>query len=194
MLPTRHRPYARFQLTNRHPGKTVPIRGTASPARTSYTKIPAVGAPDLGAARLTGRAIKCDAGAGALASAHPTGRRVQLPPRRSVDLRIGNRSIGYAILAHRVSYICRMTESLLMETYGTARRPGRPPAHPRPAGMTDATVQALGSLSAALEVSRSGSQNPDCHDDRTRMLERYGDPMTCEFADGRTVSGRRAHR
>lgn len=45
-----------------------------------------------------------------------------------------------------------MTESSLTDSYGSARRPDRLPAHDRPDGMTDDTVQALGSLSAALEV------------------------------------------
>jgi hypothetical protein len=36
--------------------------------------------------------------------------------------------------------------------HGSAKRPGRPVAHRRPAGLTDADVQALGKLSEALEV------------------------------------------
>lgn len=45
-----------------------------------------------------------------------------------------------------------MSESPLIGTYGSARRPGRPSVHPRATGLTDDTVKALGSLSAALEV------------------------------------------
>lgn len=37
--------------------------------------------------------------------------------------------------------------------YGTAPRDGRPPVKTRPDGMTDATVEALGKLSAALETA-----------------------------------------
>ncbi len=36
--------------------------------------------------------------------------------------------------------------------HGSAKRPGRPIAHRRPAGLTDVDVQALGKLSEALEV------------------------------------------
>lgn len=36
--------------------------------------------------------------------------------------------------------------------HSSAKRPGRPLAHRRPAGLTDAEVQALGKLSEALEV------------------------------------------
>jgi hypothetical protein len=36
--------------------------------------------------------------------------------------------------------------------HSSAKRPGRPVAHRRPAGLTDADVQALGKLSEALEV------------------------------------------
>lgn len=45
-----------------------------------------------------------------------------------------------------------MTESSLLDAYGSARRPGRSQVHARPTGLTDETVRALGSLSAALEV------------------------------------------
>jgi hypothetical protein len=41
----------------------------------------------------------------------------------------------------------------LRRRFGTARRPSREPAHPRPPGADDATVEALGKLSAALEVA-----------------------------------------
>jgi len=40
----------------------------------------------------------------------------------------------------------------LRARWGTARRPGRPLAHPRPDGVDDATVEALGKVSEALEV------------------------------------------
>lgn len=40
----------------------------------------------------------------------------------------------------------------LEQRHGTARRPERPVARPRPEGLDDATVEALGALSAALEV------------------------------------------
>jgi hypothetical protein len=40
----------------------------------------------------------------------------------------------------------------LGQRYGSARHPGRPVAHPRPPGATDADVAALGKLSEALEV------------------------------------------
>lgn len=36
--------------------------------------------------------------------------------------------------------------------HGSARRPGRPVVHPRPDGLDDATVEALGKVSEALEV------------------------------------------
>jgi len=36
--------------------------------------------------------------------------------------------------------------------HGTARRPDRPVAHRRPDGVTDASIDAVGKLSAALEV------------------------------------------
>lgn len=45
-----------------------------------------------------------------------------------------------------------MTNGPLEERHGTARRPERPSEHPRPEGVSDATVSALGKLSAALEV------------------------------------------
>jgi len=38
-------------------------------------------------------------------------------------------------------------------SHGTAKRPGRPVAHRRPAGLTDADVRALGKLSEALEAA-----------------------------------------
>jgi hypothetical protein len=40
----------------------------------------------------------------------------------------------------------------LRERFGSARRPERPTAHPRPAGTDDATVDAVGKISAAFEV------------------------------------------
>lgn len=40
----------------------------------------------------------------------------------------------------------------LPEKFGSARHPQRPSARPRPDGVDDATVEALGSLSEALEV------------------------------------------
>jgi hypothetical protein len=40
----------------------------------------------------------------------------------------------------------------LHQRYGGAQHPGRPVAHPRPPGATDADVAALGKLSEALEV------------------------------------------
>jgi hypothetical protein len=40
----------------------------------------------------------------------------------------------------------------LRSTWGTARRPDRAVAHPRPPGADDATVEALGKISEALEV------------------------------------------
>jgi hypothetical protein len=39
-----------------------------------------------------------------------------------------------------------------VERFGSAKRPDRPVAKPRPDGVSDATVAALGKLSAALEV------------------------------------------
>ncbi|MDQ2955729.1 MAG: hypothetical protein M3Y42_02050 [Actinomycetota bacterium] len=42
--------------------------------------------------------------------------------------------------------------SSLSDTYGSAKHPDRPVVHDRPAGMSDATVDALGKLSAALET------------------------------------------
>jgi hypothetical protein len=41
----------------------------------------------------------------------------------------------------------------LAERFGSGKRPGRPVAHPRPAGTSDQTVAALGKLSEALEVA-----------------------------------------
>ena len=41
----------------------------------------------------------------------------------------------------------------LRRAYGSARRPDRPPAHGRPPDVDDATVAALGKLSAALETA-----------------------------------------
>ena len=41
----------------------------------------------------------------------------------------------------------------LTERYGAASRDGRPPLKQRPAGTSDATVEALGKLSAALETA-----------------------------------------
>ena len=40
----------------------------------------------------------------------------------------------------------------LLERFGSAKHPSRPVAHPRPAGSTDATVDAVGKVSAAFEV------------------------------------------
>jgi len=40
----------------------------------------------------------------------------------------------------------------LRRRHGSARRPERPVAHPRPDGVDDATVEALGKVSEALEV------------------------------------------
>jgi hypothetical protein len=54
-----------------------------------------------------------------------------------------------------------MTDSPLTDTYGSARRPDRPPAHTRPAGMSDKTVRALGSLTAALEVAEHARDGHD---------------------------------
>jgi hypothetical protein len=42
--------------------------------------------------------------------------------------------------------------SELRERFGSARRPERPVAHPRPVGTDDATVAAVGKVSAAFEV------------------------------------------
>ncbi len=42
--------------------------------------------------------------------------------------------------------------SELPARFGSARHPERPVAHPRPAGSDDATVDAVGKLSAAFEV------------------------------------------
>ncbi|HZZ96041.1 MAG TPA: hypothetical protein VFE19_03440 [Jatrophihabitantaceae bacterium] len=41
----------------------------------------------------------------------------------------------------------------LLERFGSARHPDRPPAHARPDGFDDATVDALGKLSEALEAA-----------------------------------------
>ena len=41
----------------------------------------------------------------------------------------------------------------LVTRFGSAKRPDRPVAHDRPAGCDDATVAAMGKLSAALEVA-----------------------------------------
>ena len=41
----------------------------------------------------------------------------------------------------------------LRRRHGPARRPERPVAHPRPEGVDDATVEALGTVSEALEVA-----------------------------------------
>jgi hypothetical protein len=40
----------------------------------------------------------------------------------------------------------------LVARFGSAKRPDRPPAHPRPAGVTNEEVAAIGKLSEALEV------------------------------------------
>lgn len=40
----------------------------------------------------------------------------------------------------------------LRDRFGSARRPERPVVHPRPAGSDDATVAAVGKVSAAFEV------------------------------------------
>ena len=40
----------------------------------------------------------------------------------------------------------------LLGRFGSAKHPERPVAHPRPDGATDATVEAVGKLSAAFEV------------------------------------------
>lgn len=45
-----------------------------------------------------------------------------------------------------------MSTGPLERRHGTSRRPDRASEHPRPDGVTDATVSALGNLSAALEV------------------------------------------
>ena len=45
-----------------------------------------------------------------------------------------------------------MSDDDLIARFGSARRPGRPPGHPVPAGVNDETVTALGELSAAFEV------------------------------------------
>ncbi|WP_353647903.1 hypothetical protein ABLG96_13560 [Nakamurella sp. A5-74] len=45
-----------------------------------------------------------------------------------------------------------MANGPLEARHGTSRRPDRPSEHPRPGGVDDATVSALGKLSAALEV------------------------------------------
>lgn len=45
-----------------------------------------------------------------------------------------------------------MPNGRMEERHGTARRPERTSEHPRPDGVDDATVSALGKLSAALEV------------------------------------------
>lgn len=44
------------------------------------------------------------------------------------------------------------TDPGLLERFGSAKHPERPVAHPRPAGAGDATVDAVGTLSAAFEV------------------------------------------
>ena len=44
-----------------------------------------------------------------------------------------------------------MTDDLVAR-FGSARRPDRPPIHPRPDDVSEATVHAVGQLSAALEV------------------------------------------
>jgi hypothetical protein len=41
----------------------------------------------------------------------------------------------------------------LLDRFGSAKHPERPAAHQRPAGVDDATVEAVGQLSAALEVA-----------------------------------------
>lgn len=41
----------------------------------------------------------------------------------------------------------------LVDRFGSARHPDRPSAHPRPSGVSDELVAALGKLSAALEVA-----------------------------------------
>ena len=45
-----------------------------------------------------------------------------------------------------------MSDDDLIARFGSARRPGRPPGHPVPNGVSDETVAALGELSAAFEV------------------------------------------
>ena len=45
-----------------------------------------------------------------------------------------------------------MTDGPLTRRYGSAKRPGRPVAHERPDGVSDAEVEALGKLSEALEA------------------------------------------
>jgi hypothetical protein len=45
-----------------------------------------------------------------------------------------------------------MSTGPLAEKHGSAKHPERQPFHPRPAGVDDATVEALGKLSEALEV------------------------------------------
>lgn len=44
-----------------------------------------------------------------------------------------------------------MTDDLV-QRFGSARHPDRPSEHPRPAGLTDAEVEAAGKVSAAFEV------------------------------------------
>jgi len=44
-----------------------------------------------------------------------------------------------------------MSASAPSDSYGNAKRPSRPVAKPRPDGMTDEVVAALGKLSEALE-------------------------------------------
>jgi hypothetical protein len=91
-----------------------------------------------------------------------------------------------------------MSESSLVGVYGSARRPDRPPVHPRPAGMTDETVAALGSLSAALEVAEharghlyafhrmSGSADLALQD-AVRELRAAGHPDLAEDIEGALV-------
>lgn len=45
-----------------------------------------------------------------------------------------------------------MSDDDLIARFGSARHPERPPGHPVPEGVGDATVAALGELSAAFEV------------------------------------------
>jgi hypothetical protein len=45
-----------------------------------------------------------------------------------------------------------MTGDSLVDRHGSAKHPGRPAEHQRPAGVSDQTVIALGKLSEALEI------------------------------------------
>ncbi|MGI8881547.1 MAG: hypothetical protein ACR2KJ_13785 [Jatrophihabitans sp.] len=45
-----------------------------------------------------------------------------------------------------------MADTTMGDRFGSAKHPDRPAAHPRPDSVTDATVEAVGKLSEALEV------------------------------------------